>query len=97
VEELGKNQLFLICPEVTTYYEADKDDPWTYLWIGFSGIKARTYLDYANLNENSLTGEYEKTGDTALMRPQQLDASKHLQYARTSSSAKVTCSCSFRP
>ncbi len=78
--KLGKNQLFLICPEVTTYYEADKDDPWTYLWIGFSGIKARTYLDYANLNENSLTGEYEKPETLLSCVRNMLDASK-LTYA----------------
>ena len=37
-------QGFLIVPEVQTYYEADRDEPWTYLWIGFAGEKAGEYL-----------------------------------------------------
>jgi len=28
---------FLIKPGVSTFYQADIKDPWTYLWIGFSG------------------------------------------------------------
>lgn len=56
--ELKNDQLFLICPDVTTYYVADKENPWTYLWIGFNGIKASTYLHYANLDENNLVSEF---------------------------------------
>ena len=41
---LGAGQGFLIEPEVQTFYEADKEDPWAYLWIGFSGEKAGEYL-----------------------------------------------------
>lgn len=57
---LKKNQGFLICPDALTYYEADKDHPWSYMWIGFNGVKAQTYLNYANLNEENLTFEYSK-------------------------------------
>lgn len=31
---------FLIYPDVVTYYEADKDDPWSYIWVGFNGVRA---------------------------------------------------------
>lgn len=41
---LGAGQGFLIEPEVQTFYEADKENPWAYLWIGFSGEKAGEYL-----------------------------------------------------
>lgn len=41
---LCAGQGFLIEPEVVTYYEADRDEPWTYLWIGFSGEKAEEYI-----------------------------------------------------
>lgn len=58
--KLKKNQGFLICPNVLTHYEADKDNPWTYMWVGFNGVKAQTYLSYANLNEDNLTFEYSK-------------------------------------
>lgn len=58
--KLGKNQGFLICPDTITYYEADKENPWSYMWIGFNGVKAETYLNYANLNEENLIFEYTK-------------------------------------
>lgn len=58
--KLKKNQGFLICPNILTYYEADKDNPWSYMWIGFNGVKAETYLNYANLNEENLIFEYSE-------------------------------------
>lgn len=58
--KLKKNQGFLICPNTLTYYEADKDNPWSYMWIGLNGVKAETYLNYANLNEENLIFEYSK-------------------------------------
>lgn len=57
---LEKHQLFLICPGVTTYYIADHNEPWEYLWIAFNGIKAKTYLEWAHLDENHLIGEFDK-------------------------------------
>ena len=38
--ELAAGQGFLIEPEVQTFYQADKNDPWTYLWVGFGGSRA---------------------------------------------------------
>ncbi|EOU1756621.1 AraC family transcriptional regulator [Clostridium perfringens] len=55
---LRKNQGFLICPNTLTYYKASKDNPWTYMWISFNGIKSKKYLHYSNLNENNLIFEY---------------------------------------
>lgn len=34
---LGPNQAFIIQPGESTYYLADHDDPWEYLWFGFAG------------------------------------------------------------
>lgn len=59
--KIGKGQGFLICPNVITYYEADFEDPWTYTWVGFSGVKAQTYLDYAGLNRSNPIFTYEDT------------------------------------
>lgn len=42
--ELCKNQAFLIPPYVTTKYHADPENPYFYVWIGFSGEKAADYL-----------------------------------------------------
>lgn len=57
IYNLEKNQGFLICPGDLTYYEADKDNPWTYIWVAFNGIKSEQYLKYANLNHENLTFE----------------------------------------
>lgn len=48
--KLKKNDIFLIYPGVTTYYEADTDDPWSYIWFGFNGLKAEMALRYAGLS-----------------------------------------------
>ncbi|PRX28579.1 AraC-like DNA-binding protein [Orenia metallireducens] len=50
---LSAGQGFLICPDIVTYYEADSNDPWTYAWIGFNGLKAKTYLEQANLTQDN--------------------------------------------
>jgi hypothetical protein len=57
---LGRHQLFLICPGVTTYYVAERNEPWKYIWIAFNGIKAKTYLEWAHLDEQHLIGEFDK-------------------------------------
>lgn len=64
--ELKENDGFLICPDVVSYYKADKDDPWYYTWIAFNGVKSKTYLSYANLDENNVTFSYSK--DNALIK-----------------------------
>jgi AraC-like DNA-binding protein len=50
--ELQKNQGFLICPQDITYYEASENEPWAYMWIGFMGLKAESYLNQAGLSKN---------------------------------------------
>lgn len=47
---IKKNEGFLICPGKITYYEADNDNPWSYMWVGFHGVKAKQYLKKANLS-----------------------------------------------
>lgn len=51
---LEKNQGFIINPNTLTYYEADENEPWTYIWIAFNGIKAQDYLNSINLDSNNL-------------------------------------------
>lgn len=57
---LEKNQGFLIRPGDLTIYEADEEEPWTYIWIAFNGIKAEQYLSYANLGDKNLIFKYDK-------------------------------------
>jgi len=38
--ELKKGDAFWLPPGEEAWYEADKDNPWTYFWIGFDGLGA---------------------------------------------------------
>ncbi len=35
--ELSGGMMFVIPPFVQTYYKADGDEPWEYIWVGFTG------------------------------------------------------------
>ena len=60
--ELAAGQGFLIEPEVQTFYQADKNDPWTYLWVGFGGSRAGEYLRDIGLGNGSGTFRCGETG-----------------------------------
>lgn len=40
---------FLIRPNQQVLYQADKDSPWTYLWVGFGGARSAEYLEAIGL------------------------------------------------
>ena len=43
--KLSAGDTFLIYPDTTIHYCADGDDPWEYLWVGFSGMDAKGYME----------------------------------------------------
>ncbi|MFD1957685.1 AraC family transcriptional regulator [Paenibacillus thailandensis] len=49
IYELTAGQGFFIYPHVVTYYEADRDEPWTYSWIGFQGDEVERALSRTSL------------------------------------------------
>jgi len=51
---LQKGQGFLIEPNVLTRYQADQNDPWTYIWIGFGGKKSNGHLHNLGLGSDQL-------------------------------------------
>ncbi len=51
---LKAGQGFLIEPNTVTFYHADPDNPWTYVWVGFSGPRAPEYLYHLGYNHNHL-------------------------------------------
>ena len=51
---LSKGDGFLIRPSEVTYYEADREEPWTYCWVGFDGTRAASLLAMAGLAESSV-------------------------------------------
>lgn len=53
---------FLIEPGVSTFYQADIKDPWTYLWIGFSGKEiVDKYLKRAGLTSGNYSFSVNNT------------------------------------
>ncbi len=41
---------FLITPDELAFYQADEKDPWTYVWVGFSGTLAAEYVSNIGLS-----------------------------------------------
>ncbi|MDE6024592.1 MAG: AraC family transcriptional regulator [Lachnospiraceae bacterium] len=50
---LHSGQGFLIEPDNQTTYISDQNNPWTYIWVGFSGKKAREYLHSIGLTQET--------------------------------------------
>ncbi|HIR89680.1 MAG TPA: AraC family transcriptional regulator [Candidatus Fimimorpha faecalis] len=50
---LHRGQIFLIPPDIETYYYSDPSDPWQYTWVSFTGTKAAFYLEKAGLSASS--------------------------------------------
>lgn len=48
---LEKNQGFLIYPGVSTIYGTGKENPWSYIWVGFNGIKAYECISNAGFTK----------------------------------------------
>src|SRR5699024_9033051 len=36
VTSLGAGDIFILPKDAVTYYQADGDQPWSYIWVGFS-------------------------------------------------------------
>lgn len=57
---LKKDDLFLLKKNKLTYYQADKDKPWSYYWIGINGNRIKDYLSLSSIHEFS----YIKSSDS---------------------------------
>lgn len=77
--ELGKGDFFVILPNTEVYYKADNDEPWDYIWVGFQGIKAETYLKNAGIDSENLIGHFRQT-DYILACIQQMMLARTLTY-----------------
>ncbi|WP_239616273.1 AraC family transcriptional regulator [Cohnella mopanensis] len=69
---LSAGQAFLIYPHYLTYYEADREEPWVYSWVGFYGAQALPILARTGLTPEMpvfpmdmqlMPGLYEKLTD----------------------------------
>ena len=50
---LSAGDAFLIYPNELIYYEADKDDPWEYIWVGLVGTKVCDYLNKTSISKSN--------------------------------------------
>ncbi len=41
---------FLITPDELAFYQADEEEPWTYVWVGFNGTQAEEYVGNIGLS-----------------------------------------------
>ncbi|MGN0252527.1 MAG: AraC family transcriptional regulator [Oliverpabstia sp.] len=46
---LHRGQIFVIPPDIETYYYADPSDPWHYTWVSFAGTQATYLLEKAGI------------------------------------------------
>ena len=56
---LNKGDGFVVCPDQIVFYEADRDDPWEYCWIGFHGTDAAQLMEQTGLLEDSPVFSFE--------------------------------------
>ena len=50
---LQKGDIFLLIPGEVTYYFADNQTPWSYYWLGISGIKAQEYFNPSSIHDTA--------------------------------------------
>lgn len=57
---LEKYDGFLICPDTIVSYQADGQEPWSYGWVGFHGLRAGGLLEQAGLTLQSPVFRYDR-------------------------------------
>lgn len=50
---IEQGQGFLVPAGTIIYYEADKNTPWSYCWVGFNGVKAESYLSRIGISAHN--------------------------------------------
>ena len=51
--EMHAGDAFVLRPHEEAWYEADHYDPWTYIWIGFQGMRAKECVVNAGFDNNN--------------------------------------------
>ena len=51
VHHVSQGQAFLITPDQVSYYEADKENPWEYIWVGFDGTEVPSMMEKVGFSE----------------------------------------------
>lgn len=59
---LHRGDLFYIPPHAEPHYSPDKEDPWSYTWLGFGGVDAEGFLALAHISEKNPV-YHDESGD----------------------------------
>lgn len=57
--QISSGQGFIIPPDKRTFYQADRENPWSYYWVAFSGLLAGPYLEGLGLDAHHLVFKME--------------------------------------
>lgn len=77
---LSGGSMFVIYPGEETVYQADEEDPWSYMWIGFNGREAENVIREIGFLRERPVIEIEKTEGLAAALERILEA-RHLTFA----------------
>ena len=70
---------FVIFPEQLVTYTAGSNNPWTYSWVGFHGLKAESYLRKAGFSKEQPIFRYDN--DKTLRLPKKHDIVRKAEHA----------------
>ncbi len=87
--ELGANQAFVIFPGIESVYQADREDPWTYCWVGMHGYNVEEFFSNLRITPDNPvidlqdTQELEESVDELLRRNQLSRAGEMIRLGQT--------------
>lgn len=87
---LSAGQCFLVIPNTVCAYYPDKNDPWEYCWIDFSGYEAKTIAENCSF---SVSHPITDTPDKALS--EYFEASEKYYNSPTASNSYFNFSCFY--
>lgn len=56
---LSRGDLFLLKPNEVTFYQADKEEPWSYYWIGMGGNKSSDFFNLSTFGLEAYLRHHE--------------------------------------
>lgn len=74
--KLEKGSGFLIPPNTVISYQADLEEPWSYCWVGFHGLKAENYLKRANLSADNPIFSFDRDDSLRTCINEMIDTKK---------------------
>ena len=93
--QLKKGQGFLIEPDYQTVYASDAAEPWTYVWVGFSGKKAKEILNTIGILIAIMSHTAGRIHDQNNINIFRLYFTLHIQRHRIGIGRPVTCRVPF--